>query len=69
MFAVLNKDGIVLAWQLTKGTASENVKDLLNNLKHRFDRQKKDVKLCVTDNCCSWMFQDPFNQPFFNIQG
>ena len=43
-----------MAWQLTKGTASENVKDLLNNLKHRFDRQRKDVKLCVTDNCCSW---------------
>ena len=54
MFAVLNEDGIVLAWQLTKGTAFENLKDLLTNLKQRFDQQKRNVKLCVIDNCCSW---------------
>ena len=47
MFAVLNEDGIVLAWQ----TAFENVKGLLTNLKHRFDLQKNNAKLCVIDNC------------------
>ena len=41
MFAVLNEDGIVLAWQLTKGTAFENVKDLLTNLKQIFDQRKR----------------------------
>ena len=42
-----------MAWQLTKGTAFENVRDLLTNLKHRFDLQKNNAKLCVIDNCCS----------------
>ena len=42
-----------MVWQLTKGTAFENVRDLLTNLKHRFDLQKNNAKLCVIDNCCS----------------
>lgn len=54
MFCILNVDGTVLAWQLTKGTAFDNVKDLLKNLKGRFDQQKNNVKLCITDNCCTW---------------
>lgn len=51
MFCILNEDGTVLAWQLTKGTAFDNVKDLLKNLKGRFDQQKNNVKLCIIDNC------------------
>ena len=54
MFCILNENGTVLAWQLTKGTAFDNVKDLLKNLKGRFDRQKNNVKLCIIDNCCAW---------------
>ena len=52
MFAVLNEDGIVLAWQLTKGTAFENVK-------HRFDLQKNNAKLWVINNCCTWRMKNP----------
>ena len=54
MFCILNEDGIVLAWQLTKGTAFDNVRDLLKNLKGRFDQQNINVKLCTIDNCCAW---------------
>ena len=35
-------------------TAFNNVKGLLKNLKGRFDQEKKNVKLCIIDNCCAW---------------
>ncbi|KAJ7373400.1 hypothetical protein OS493_012993 [Desmophyllum pertusum] len=62
MFCILNEDGIVLSWQLTKGTAFDNIRDLLNNLKGRFDQQNNNVKLCIIDNCCAWRgkLQDVF---------
>ena len=52
MFCILNENGIVLAWQLTKGTAF--VRDLLQDLKGRFHQQHSNVKLCIIDNCCAW---------------
>ena len=62
MFCILNEDGVVLAWQLTKGTAFHNVKDLLTNLKGRFEQQNNNIKLCMIDNCCAWRgkLQDVF---------
>lgn len=53
MFCILNENGIVLVWQLTKGTAFDNIRDLLKNLKGRFDQQNNNVKLCIIDNCCA----------------
>ena len=52
MFCILNENGIVLAWQLTKGTAFDNVRDL-QDLKGRFHPQHNNVKLCIIDKCCA----------------
>lgn len=53
MLCIPNENGVVLAWQLTKETAFDNVKDLLTNLKGRFEQQNNNVKLCIIDNCCA----------------
>ena len=55
MFCVMNDIGCVIAWQLSSGTAFAKVEDLLKSLQKRFERQGRNVNLCFTDNCCSWM--------------
>jgi hypothetical protein len=54
VFFVLNEDGVVLTWQLTKGTAFSQVNSLFHTLYQRFCAQGKTVNMCVIDNCCSW---------------
>jgi hypothetical protein len=54
MICVMNEIGCVIAWQLTLGTAFDKVEDLLKGLHSRFQNQGRNVKLCFTDNCCTW---------------
>ena len=54
MFCVMNEIGCVIAWQLTLGTAFDKVGDHLKGLHSRFLNQGWNIKLCFTDNCCTW---------------
>ena len=54
LFTVLNEKGQILGWRLTRGTAFNEVKDMLQLLKNRLDRRNiKPKRICI-DNCCQW---------------
>lgn len=49
LFIVLNRNGQVLTWQLTRGTSFAHVKTLLQHLLKRPDQQ---IKTVYVDECC-----------------
>lgn len=53
LFCVLNADGQVLSWQMTKSLTFENVEDKLPALQRRLQKQDKQVKEFFVDTCCS----------------
>ena len=52
LFCILNEEGQVVAWQLTKGTSFNQVETLLKGLKSRLDKQGVVLKAVYVDNCC-----------------
>ena len=48
LFLVLNSDGKVLTWQLTKGTAFSQIQILLSNL----NKRSSTIKTVYIDDCC-----------------
>ena len=55
LLCILNEQGCVLAWQLSKGTAFDKVQDLLGGLKARLDQQEKTLtEYYFLDNYCAW---------------
>ena len=48
LFLVLNSDGKVLTWQLTKGTAFSQIQTLLSNL----NKRSSTIKTVYIDDCC-----------------
>ncbi len=51
LFIVLNKDGKVLSWQLTKGTSFAHIQDLLQDIIQRH-HQDHCIKTVYVDDCC-----------------
>ena len=50
LFIVLNSNnGQVLTWQLTKGTSSAEIENVLKNL---HERSQSNIKTIYADNCC-----------------
>jgi len=51
----MNEDGIVLGWQLTRGTGFSRVKTLITGI-HKRLKKYSEVKLegFSIDNCCVW---------------
>ena len=54
LFIVMNEIGVVLSWNLCKGTGFHNVKDQLIDLKGRLDMQRCQISHFYVDNCCQW---------------
>ena len=54
LFSVMNEDGIVLAWQLTRGTGFARVKTLLIRIKNRLSKSGITLEGFSIDNCCAW---------------
>ena len=54
LFAVLNEQGLVVAWQLAKGCSFSKVKHTLLNLKKRLEKGNEKVESFCIDNCCQW---------------
>lgn len=54
LFSVMNEDGIVLAWQLTRGTGFARVKTLLIGIMNRLAKSGITLEGFSTDNCCAW---------------
>ena len=54
LFSVMNEDGIVLAWQLTRGTGFARVKTLLIGIMNRLVKSGITLQGFSIDNCCAW---------------
>ena len=54
MFSIMNEEGIILAWQLTRGTGFSRVKSLLMGLQKRFNKRRVIIRGFSIDNCCFW---------------
>ena len=52
LFIVMNDEGKVLTWQLTKGTSFEQVQPLLEDLHSRAQSQGQDIQIVYIDECC-----------------
>ena len=54
LFCVLNADGEVLCWKMTKTLSFDHMEDVLIALKNRLLRQEKQLEEFFIDNCCSF---------------
>ena len=53
LLCVLNGDGEVLTWKLTKSLLFASMEDILCALRDRFKRQGKNLEEFFIDNCCT----------------
>ncbi len=62
VFIIMNEEGEVLSWQLTKTETTSEVKELLESLLSRFRQKEALVHSIILDNCCQWraFLQDVF---------
>lgn len=54
LFCVMNGEGQVITWRLTRSLAFSNIEGQLESLRERFNVQGKTVTEFYIDNCCSW---------------
>jgi hypothetical protein len=54
LFCILNSDGEVLTWKLTKSLRFECIKEQVVMLKERLLQHGKTVEEFYIDNCCTW---------------
>ena len=52
LFIVLNEEGKVADWRLTKTTAFEEIRDVLQQYKLRLEKANKKLELICVDDCC-----------------
>ena len=53
LLCVLNRDGEVLTWKLSKSLSFASMEDVLCTLRERFKRQGKNLEEFFIDNCCT----------------
>lgn len=51
-FIVLNENGEIVDWRLTKSTAFDEISDLLTSLMERLDRKETSLAMICIDDCC-----------------
>ena len=54
LFCVLNPEGQVLTWKLTRSLSFDHIKEQLERLNERFHQNEKVVHEFFIDICCSW---------------
>ena len=52
VFLAINEYGEVMAWRVTKTTATSEIEDMLEGLKERLDRSDVSLKMIIVDDCC-----------------
>ena len=52
LFLVMNGNGQVVTWQLTKGTSSDQVQTVLRDVFDRSSNQKQTIEVIYVDDCC-----------------
>lgn len=52
VFIVLNENGEVVDWKLTKSTAFQEIDDMLISLKERMRLNGKSISMICIDDCC-----------------
>lgn len=52
LFIVMNKDGKIVTWQLTKGTGFNEIEELLRDLHNRAETQQCRIETVYIDDCC-----------------
>ena len=52
LLIVLNEEGKVADWRLTKTTAFEEIRDVLQQYKLRLGKASKKLELICVDDCC-----------------
>ena len=52
LFIVLNENGQILDWRLTKSTTFKEIDDLRVRLKDRLSKKKHSISLIAIDDCC-----------------
>ena len=62
VFIVLNEEGEVLGWRLTKSTTFSEIEDLLQGVKQRLDSKQKALSMICVDDCCH--VRNKYNQVF-----
>ena len=51
-FIVLNENGEIVDWRLTKSTAFNEIRDILTSLKERLLRKETSLTMICIDDCC-----------------
>ena len=52
LFSLMNEDGIVLGWQLTRGTGIRRVKTFITGIYKRLKNSGVKLEGFSIDNCC-----------------
>ena len=52
VFIVLNENGEIVDWRLTKSTAFNEISDVLTSLKERLHRKETSLTMICIDDCC-----------------
>ena len=54
LFCVLNSEGNILTWKLAKSLTFDEIKECMEHLQLRLQRNGKTLETFYVDNCCSW---------------
>ena len=54
LFSVMNEEGMVLGWQLKRGTGFSRIKTLLTGIYNRLKNRGVKLQGFCVDNCCAW---------------
>ena len=52
LYVVLNEEGKIIDWRLTKTTSFEEIREVLQKYKSRLDQANKKLELICVDDCC-----------------
>lgn len=55
--SVLNENGEIVKWRLTKSSAFHEISDLLTSLKQRLVRKETSLAMICIDDCCKYKNQ------------
>jgi hypothetical protein len=52
VYTIMNEGGQVIAWQVTRGTSTEDISALVKNVHQRLTSQGVNIELILTPDCC-----------------
>ena len=52
LYIIMNEEGKIVNWRLTKSTSFEEIQEVLEGYKARLGKQNKNLELICVDDCC-----------------